>query len=407
VISGTDRAGAVAVKRLTAVEVDPDASHQREFHAGRLRTRLGFTGDRVEGPLIAVVADGVREPVIDEATFTLYQARKPPRSEYHLYPKTQIFRDWARAGDLLVVFREPGSDALRIVAVAKGSEPEKQLLDLLFEGRVPDLDEFRFVEGPVGASANAGTLSDALAPEPAIARSYPVTEHPLYETALVEGRYPKAKDMARAAGEIVARTRVEALDPDSLLTALLDAETALYFAIEKELAGAELRNLLDSSPDLTAVLDFSTRRSNARKSRRGLSLQNHFEVVLVREDVPYTAQCSTGSPPVADIMVPSCAAYRDPEFPADCLRMVSCKSTVRERWQETIPESPRIPTKYLLTLDGEMSDSKIKAMLAANVQPFLPEATIRDSYEDRPTRELLRNVSTLIAELEAAGRNDA
>ena len=206
--------------------------------------------------------------------------------------------------------------------------------------------------------------------------------------------------MATAAAELVG-ARAETAGPDELLLALLDAETALFYAIEWELASSELRALQGRSHDLTAILEFSMRRFQSRKSRRGHSLQNHFEFVLQREAIPYTAQCVPENPPPADIMVPSCKDYADPGFPADRLRMVSCKTTTRERWYETIPESRRIETKYLLTVDEGMSDNKIAEMWERRVVPFLPQTIIDEAYGGRGTVDRLRSVAQLIAELRA------
>lgn len=395
--------GLVAVKRLSAVEVETSRSNQREFHADRLRSALGFPSGGASGQLTAIVygEDGVA-PAVEEATYTLYQARKPPRSEYKLYPKTRIFMENARAGDLLLVFRQEGSDTLMVIVARTGTRAEQELLDALFAGNGRALQAFQVVRPPEPPDTPAAEIADALAePAPApVEAAFQVADHPLYADALASRRYPTTARIAEAAAEIVIDAG-GAADADELLQALLDAETSLFFAIEHQLASAELRALLDSSHELTVVLEFAMSRHQSRKVRRGASLQNHFGYVLERERIPHTTQCTPESPPPADFMVPSCDAYHDPDYPPEKLRIVSCKSTTRERWYETIPESQRIGVKYLLTLDDGMSDQKIADMWSANVRPFMPRGTIETAYAGRSSAERLSTVTQLVAELRA------
>jgi hypothetical protein len=205
--------------------------------------------------------------------------------------------------------------------------------------------------------------------------------------------------MAESARELVRETLGDRLDPDAFLQEGLSAETRLFFAIEDEIASRDLSRLLATGPNVGAVLDWSARRLNSRKSRRGHSLQRHLEALLTREAIPFSRECRTEAPPPADIMVPSCADYADPEFPADRLRLVSCKTTLKERWMEVVPEARRIDTKFVLTLDERLTDSVIRAMHTAHVRPFLPAAIIAASYADRPARPLLSTVSQLVDEL--------
>ena len=399
---GEEYAGLVAVKRLSAVEVDPRSSHQHEFHADRLRRELGFSEDGGTGPLTAI-AYGTAHAIAEErATYTLYQARTPPRNEFRLYPTTSFFQEHARAGDLLLVYREPGSDALAAVVAQAGSRAEHELLDALFAGDVPTLRQFRIVR-PREAGETIAAVAAALAAPAAVPLAPPagVMDYPLFATAVETHTYPTTAEMAQAAVQIVTAGGAPA-DPDGLLYALLENETMLFYAIEKELASEDLRVLLETSPDLTSVLDFARGRFQSRFSRRGTSLQNHLGYVLAREEIPHTPQCTPESPPPADFMIPSCDSYHDPSYPAEGLRMVSCKSTTRERWYETIPESAKIRTKYLLTLDEKLSDNKVNAMWNADVVPFLPQQIIEDAYAGRAISSRLLNVGRLIAELRAA-----
>ena len=389
----------VAIKRLSAVEVDASASHQREFHADRLGRELGISGDRVEGPLLASFYPLDGEPLVESAHYTYYQARKPPRSEYRLYPRTGLFLDEAAEGDLLVVFRSPTDSALRMVVAEQGSLAEAELLEAFFNRDVPRLDKFLYV-GSREADTDARQLALALAPAPPDV-NLTVADHPTYRWALDHGQYPTTAAMAMSAREIADDAYGRDLDPDAYLDQGLEAETRLFFAIEQQLAAVELAALTARTTEVSAILEWSTRRLNSRKSRRGRSLQRHFEALLVRERIPFTAECTTEAPPPVDVIVPGCEAYSDPSFPVDRLRAISCKSTLKERWMEIVPEARRIETKYVLTLDERLTDNVIQALVRAKVRPFLP-ARVLEGYAARATHELLSSVSVLVEDLRAA-----
>ncbi len=120
----------IAVKRLSAVEVDPDTSHQHEFHADALRQQLGFPVGRSSGPLrlALYLTDDPADVVVNEGRYTLYDAREahPTRSEYRLYYDTAAVAD-ARPGDLLVIFAEDDGSLGGLVA-RSGTRVEADLL---------------------------------------------------------------------------------------------------------------------------------------------------------------------------------------------------------------------------------------------------------------------------------------
>jgi hypothetical protein len=390
----------IAIKRLAAVEVEPGASHQREFHADRLRRELGIDGDRVEGPLLAAFHPSEGAPLVEDTTYTFYQARKPPRSEFRLYPATTLFQEHAHPGDLLLVFRSPVDDGLRLVVAERGSRAEAEILDAFFRRDVPSLDSFRYVTGgaPAGGIAKIG----AALTMPQAPTSEAIRQHQTYRHATETGEYPRTADMVTSAREIIEVAYGDTIDPDVYLDEGLAAETKLFFAIEQHIASQELSKLIAEEPDLAAVLEWSTKRLNSRKSRRGRSLQGHFEHLLRREGIPFSAECTTGEPPPADILVPSCADYHDAGFPADRLRLVSCKSTLKERWMEVVPEAGRINTKYLLTLDDKITDNVLTALGRAKIRTFLPARVIATAYSGRTTQGMLSTVTQLVEELRTA-----
>jgi hypothetical protein len=143
-----------------------------------------------------------------------------------------------------------------------------------------------------------------------------------------------------------------------------------------------------------------------RRSRRGHSVERHFAVLLEREEIPFNvagtrAKCATEGGERPDFIVPGCAEYADPRFPAERLRLVACKSTERERWRQVLREAARVPEKYLLTLDEDLTDPTLREMRASGLRPFLPRRVLESVYAKRTTRELLGSVTELLSELRA------
>jgi hypothetical protein len=207
--------------------------------------------------------------------------------------------------------------------------------------------------------------------------------------------------MAQSGEELVRASGVDITNPDMRLEAVLAAETELFYAIHERIGKDGHDALIASGASFAEIERFFLGRHQAAKSRRGTSLMRHFGALLNDEGIPFTPECDTGKPPPADFMVPSCAAYVDQSYPGNRLRLVSAKSTLKERWTEVIPEAGRVREKYLLTLDKKLTDSVIRAMRVETVRPFLPRGLIEEAYESRPTRSLLGTVTELVSELRA------
>jgi hypothetical protein len=399
--------GQVAVKRLSVVEVDPDSSNQHEFNAGRLRTGLGFGTERVSGDLTAVYygAEPEAEPEVEDGSFTLYDAREdhPTRSEFRLYYNVPLITEQAEAGDLLVLFRTPGSSSLRAVVARAGSPAEQQLLDAIFADDRPTLDTFRLVMPPAPTEAGAEELASALTSFSAAAMLglYAATEHPLFAAALGANKLPSTRDMADAAAVLAANVHGATMSPDDRLYFSLAAETELFFAISDAMDQRWLDEQIKSGPSFAALAAYVTSKAQASKSRRGASLQNHFAMVLDEEGVRYTPQCVTEGKETPDFVVPGYEQYHDPAWPDERLRMVACKSTVKERWRQVLGEADRIDEKYFLTLDETLTDDTIRAMNEKLIRPFLPGRVLDERYAKRPTRDQLRTVTELVNELRA------
>lgn len=95
----------VAIKRLSAVEVDTQKSNQHEFNGSKpLRNLLGK--ERLNDyPVTFVWLGDENEAISEEGMVTWYDAREKhiTRSEWRLYFKSNPIMNWAEEGDLLIV----------------------------------------------------------------------------------------------------------------------------------------------------------------------------------------------------------------------------------------------------------------------------------------------------------------
>lgn len=393
----------IALKRLSAVEIDPERSNQHEFHASRLRQELELPATRITGMLSCLIfgADDTA-PALDEAAFTLYDAREgnvTRSSEWHLYYYSRLIPELSRPGDLLVLYRHEGG--LRAVVARAGSKVESDILEVLRLGDSAIRQQFSFLDAPTPDDREAREVASQLTLTLESPPPYQVSEHALFGRAIREGAVPTSHEMAVAAVEIVARRGGIPTDPDGYLSAALTAETDLYYGIESEVHLARLSELLAKAPSVTDVIDFAMTVQQARRSRRGQSLQNHFAAVLDLEQIPHTAQCATETGETPDFIVPGCRQYHDETFSAGSLRMVACKSTARDRWRQVLNEAARIPKKYLLTLDPELTSATIDAMDMAGIKAFVPRSILTESYHNHPKLSALGSVRGLLEELRA------
>jgi hypothetical protein len=398
----------LAVKRLSAVEIDPKLSHQHEFHAGRVRTALGFGDEKVSGVLKLHVHRRDGTLIVDDGAFTLYDAREltPGRSEWHLYYASKLLPRLVAPGDLLVLFRPDETNNLAGIVAAAGTAVEGQLLDLTALDPDADLGQFLIVEPGQPQIADAiGATQTLFADDelgPAVEGLRLTGARGIVELATVSGRIPGTIDMARAAEELLGDTATQLVDADRYLVDVLQVETDLFFEIEKAVHETRLRAILEDGGAVPEVLNWAMGVHQARRSRRGQSLQLHFARLLDARRIPYTAQCGTEAGETPDFVMPGCTQYHAGAFPDGQLRMVACKSTSKERWRQVLNEAERIPRKFLLTLDPALTAATIDQMLAADLVPYIPEPIISAAYRGNPGQDHLTTVRNLLDELEAA-----
>ena len=398
----------VFLKRLAAVEINPQRSNQHEFNAGRLRRELGLRGDPCKGTVDFVFykADDV-QPVVVRERYTLYDARRshPSRTEWRMYYTNLGVAKHAQVDDLMLLLRPaPTSKHLVAVIARKGTsverslvrqlalrEPEQLIKDLFVNSTIIDSETRRLLLRVIGRPVPQGEI-----------KTYPFASHALFQQAVDQEKMPTTAAMADAALGVLMDLDVTEREPDDFIFMALEAETALFMAIEEKLGNMRLsRVLMQKGSDFHALMSFAMSFLQSRRSRRGQSLENHFRSLLTRLRIPHGYQCITEPGKKPDFIFPSCENYHDPTYPSDSLRMVGCKTRVRERHAQWLDEAERIPLKFALCVDDGLTDAVV-SRYEERLRFFMPAQLLDSTYAVRPIRHLLGSVADLVSQLLAA-----
>jgi len=371
----------VAVKRLSAVEIDVGRSNQHEFNGSKeMRGLFGEPAGKVHFPArFLYLCDDDDEPVSGEARLTWYDAREKARmergvmrQEYRLYfPSISPVSQCAAEGDLLLVAKHTDGGVLVIVA-EKDTLIERQLLwlfDLSEKLAHPGFSvraELETNQDKIGFAARVILEQIGIATE---------EEAPDYLEQMLArfGKiYPKAHLFSAYARSTL--NGVSSLDdPDGALIAWMEHEEILYRTFENHLLCEQFQKIgnaetKDAGPIIKAVQSTLQRR----RSRAGLALENHMEQIFREHDITYTRGGITEGRLKPDFIFPGIANYHDVAFSENALTMLAAKTTCKDRWRQIRNEAKRIPLKHLLTLEPGISENQTSEMQAENVQLVLP-----------------------------------
>jgi hypothetical protein len=164
---------------------------------------------------------------------------------------------------------------------------------------------------------------------------------------------------------------------DAALMAWMEREEILFRTLEKHIIGERLLHGFDG--DIDGFIFFSLSVQNRRKSRAGLALENHLEILFQECGVRYTRTPITENKSKPDFIFPGQAEYHDPAFNAMNLTMLGVKSTCKDRWRQVLAEADRIERKHLLTLEAAISKNQTDEMESKLLQLVLP-ADLHQSY---------------------------
>lgn len=185
------------------------------------------------------------------------------------------------------------------------------------------------------------------------------------------------------------------LSPDARLLKRRDLEFKLFRMIEDEHLLPKIQS------GFTCVDDFiqlANSVSNRRKSRGGRSFELHLEQIFREQGLTcFTTQAKTEGNKKPDFLFPSEENYRDPNYPAEKLRMLAVKTTCKDRWRQILNEANRVERCHLVTLQEGVSENQFREMEAEGVILVVP-AKIQDKYPPS-VRDKLLTLEGFIAEM--------
>lgn len=367
----------VAAKRLSAVEADRTRSNQHEYQA--TKSMLAFMGKPVESTRIPTrflyLTDDEPEPIVEDAFLTLYDSRKdqPHRSaEYRFYFPTTAVSLSAAEGDLLVIAKR--HDGSLLVVIAENGTSVSAQIEWLFG--FTDLAHPGFsVKSELETEQDRVAFASRFILEN-IGIVVEVTAEDHLDAMLekFKGGFPTTREFSA-----FARSTLKGLNPlddqDGVLMAWMEQEEILFRTLERHLIADRLASGFiggDASVDVDGFLSFSLSVQNRRKSRVGLALENHLELLFTECGIQYKRTAVTENKAKPDFIFPSATAYHDPAFNPLRLTMLGVKSTCKDRWRQVLAEADRIDHKHLLTLETSISRHQTDEMQAKNLQLILP-----------------------------------
>lgn len=371
----------VGVKVLSAVDATSKSNQHEIGTTSAMRRFLGEGKSSLQVNYIWL--GGEQESITDQGWATHYNTRegKPRSAEYRLYYPSNTVTELMSAGDTLFLAMRSDRSLLFIV-VPEGSELTSQLLWLFDMDEQPELrfavQEFegdhdntldfvaRFVLDEIGVEfedPNANTLD-------AIIGRFGTT-------------FPGTAEFSQLARLTLPEVHAED-DPDAALMAWLDHEEAMFRRLEKKIVAERvLAGFIENGDvDVDSFIKYSLGVQNRRKSRMGLSLENHLKAVFDACEVRFDAQVITEKGKKPDFIFPGKLEYADPAFDTTLLTMLAAKSTCKDRWPQILPEAERLLVKHLVTLELGISEPQTDMMRASSVQLIVP-GKLQSSYTEQ------------------------
>lgn len=382
----------VAVKVLSAVEADVLTSNQHEFNGVEsLKQLLGEPTGKVQYKAKFIyLTDFDDEPLVEEGFLTWYDAREKARVErqvmrweYRLYFPTNSVSQIANAGDILVIAKLHDGTLTAIVAEA-GTTISRQILWLfgisdlshpgfsIREELETEQDRIEFASRTI--LENIGIAVEA-------------TEETWLDDMVAEFGlvFPPTREFSAYSRRTIPD--LSALDgPDDALMAWMEREEILFRTLEKHIIGERLTKGFDG--DVDGFISFSLSVQNRRKSRVGLALENHLEVIFDQLEIRYSRGKLTENKSKPDFIFPGQKEYLDSSFTSDQLTMLGVKFTCKDRWRQVLAEADRIQKKHLLTLETAISPNQTNEMETKSLKLVVPRG-LHATYSETQQQWLL------------------
>jgi hypothetical protein len=385
----------VAIKRLSAVEVDSQRSNQHEFNGSRPLINLLGIERLNDYPVTFVWLGGENEGISEQGYVTWYDAREKhiTRTEWRLYFKSNPVMDWAQIGDLLIIAKRPDEN-LYMIVVQADTTLENQLLWLfgvndigynfnfhpIEYGHDPKIDfATRYILEEMGIEideTDSALLDEIL--EPYFNKGFPTTK---VFSALARNHTKETCALE---------------NPDLTLIKWMEQEEKLFKRLERYIVNIKLEEGFSQigTTDVEGFIQFSLSVHNRRKARVGYALENHLEELFKQNNIKNSRGKVSEYKSKPDFIFPSIEYYRDPKFPISNLTMLGVKSTCKDRWRQVLSEAARINVKHLLTLEPGISENQTNEMQQSNLKLILPES-LHPTYNSSQ-RSTLMNLATFI-----------
>lgn len=365
----------IAVKRLSAVEVDLKTSNQHEMN-GVVEMKKIFGEKRTTIPATFTYLDDSEEEIGEKNVFlTWYDARKnhPTRSEYRLYFPGNVVTEKFSVEDLVIIGRRPNGSVM-LIAAKVGSSAEQQLIWLF---SLAEVKTGKFEVKDIGQNDRPINFASKIIIEE-LGIKIQEEENSLLDTMLdkFNGIFPKTNVFSEFARETFGDADPVG-DPDATLIAWMDHEERLFRTLEKYIVSERLSK--GFSNDVSGFIDFSLSVQNRRKSRVGYALENHLEKIFKDSHINYSRGKSTEGKKKPDFLFPNTDSYHDSHFPAERLTMLGVKSTCKDRWRQVLSEAKRIENKHLLTLQPSITEDQTAEMQMSQIQLVIPHG-LHETY---------------------------
>jgi len=327
----------VAVKRLSAVEIDLARSNQHEFNGvDELKKLLGDSGKRRFNARFLYLDDVDDNPLSETGFLTWYDGRikgKAGRNERRLYYPSAVTNilQCAAIGDLLIIAKCSDDTLLAIVA-EKETAIERQLLWLFgFSEHAHPVFSVRS-ELETGQD-RIGFAARVVLEQLGIETEEQAPDHLEQMLSRFGKKYPKAELFSAYA--ISTLNDVSSLDsPDGALITWMEHEEILYRTFENYLLCEHLQKIANAeTKDANPVIKVVQSTLQRRRSRAGLALENHMEQIFREHAITYTRGGITEGRLKPDFIFPGITHYHDATFPENALTMLAAKTTCKDRWR--------------------------------------------------------------------------
>lgn len=390
----------VAAKYLSAVDADPERSHQHEIGglpSAGFKQYLGTPGKSQEYRFVArqvYLTDDADAPLIYDGLVTWYDCRRYQQlrsPEYRLYYDRNHVTERLSEGDFFLVAKFK-TDQLLMVFAPKGSTIEAQLRALFGIGLVDQ--KFRPGELKAGQLLlPLRLLLEDLGIEIAAEEGDDDTWLSKLTDRFGGDHFPTTSEFSIFARQTTPEAVDPTTQPDTTLLAWMDHEERLFRIYERHIVQVKLRTGFgEKGDDVDEFINFSLSVQNRRKSRVGHAFEGHLHTLFTLNKLRF--QQGRGKGTVTennakpDFLFPDFASYHSKSFSAEKLRMLGAKTTCKDRWRQVLSEASRIQRKHLVTLEAAISEPQTNEMQSHELQLVVPTA-IQSTYSANQQKWLM------------------